>query len=45
MEKDIDDIETISKTNRNNSRIILHYRNIYAFIASVADQVINRTED
>lgn len=31
------------KWKRNNSKIILHFRNIYAFIASVADQVINRT--
>lgn len=27
---------------RSNSKIILHYRNIYAFIASVADMIINR---
>ena len=43
VEKEVEEIDHLSKTNRNNSRIILHFRNIYAFIASVADTVINRT--
>ncbi len=38
--------EYSNKVNRNNSKRILHFRNIYAFIATVADRVINRnTED
>jgi dsDNA-binding SOS-regulon protein len=34
-----------SKVSRHNSKAILHFRNIYAFLASVADTVINRTEE
>lgn len=38
--------EYSNKVSRNNSKRILHFRNIYAFIATVADRVINRnTED
>ena len=45
VEQEVEDMQEASKSTRQNSKIILHYRNIYAFIASVADTIINRTED
>lgn len=34
----------MNKINKHNSKKLLHYRNIYAFLASIADLIINRTE-
>ena len=34
----------ISQISRKNSKKILHYRNLYAFLASVADEIINRVD-
>jgi hypothetical protein len=35
----------MSKINKNNFKKILHFRNIYAFLANVADLIIQESEE
>ena len=36
--------KNMNKVNKNNSKKLLHFRNIYAFLASIADLIINKTQ-